>query len=49
MNDEPVMLLLYVYDVCLTDEENLIRDCKKKPTTEIKIKELVPFLLGLKV
>jgi hypothetical protein len=30
MNDEPMMLLLYVDDVFLTYEEKLITDCKKK-------------------
>jgi hypothetical protein len=30
MNDEPDILLLYVDDLFLTGEENLITDCKKK-------------------
>jgi hypothetical protein len=30
MNDEPVILLLYVDDLFLTEEEKLITDCKKK-------------------
>jgi hypothetical protein len=30
MNDEPVILLLYVDDLFLTGEEKLITDCKKK-------------------
>jgi hypothetical protein len=30
MNDEPVILLLYVDDLFLTGEENLITYCKKK-------------------
>ena len=29
MNDEPVVLLIYVDDLLLTEEENLIIDCKK--------------------
>jgi hypothetical protein len=34
MNDEPVIFLLYVDDLFLTGEENLITDCKKKVTIE---------------
>jgi len=34
MNDEPVILLLYVDDLFLTREEKLITDCKKKLATE---------------
>ena len=34
LNDEPVMLLVYVNDVFLTDEEKPITDCKKKLATE---------------
>jgi hypothetical protein len=30
MNDEPVILLMYVDDLFLTGEENLITKCKKK-------------------
>jgi hypothetical protein len=33
MSDEPVILLLYVDDLFLTGEENLITDCKKKLAT----------------
>jgi hypothetical protein len=33
MDDEPLMLLLYVDDLFLTNEETLITDCKKKLTT----------------
>jgi hypothetical protein len=40
MNDEPVMLLLYVDDVFLTDEEKLITDCKKKLAAEFEMKDL---------
>jgi hypothetical protein len=30
MNDEPVILLVYVDDLFLTREENIITKCKKK-------------------
>jgi hypothetical protein len=30
MNDEPIILLLYVDDLFLTGEEKLITECKKK-------------------
>jgi hypothetical protein len=30
MNDEPIILLLYVDDLFLTGEENLITECKKR-------------------
>ena len=33
MNDEMVILLLYVDDLFLTREENLITECKKKITS----------------
>jgi hypothetical protein len=51
MNDEPVILLLYVDDLFLTGEENLITNCKKKLATEFEMKELGPmhFFLGLEV
>jgi hypothetical protein len=51
MNDEPVILLLYVDDLFLTREENLIIDCKKKLATEFKIKDLglMQYFLGLEV
>jgi hypothetical protein len=34
MNDEPVILLLYVDDLFLTGQENLITKCKKKLVAE---------------
>jgi hypothetical protein len=34
MNDEPVILLLYVDELFLTGEENLITKCKKKITVQ---------------
>jgi hypothetical protein len=49
MNDEPMMLLLYVDDVFLTDEEYLITDCKKKLTTKFEMKDLMHYFLGLEV
>jgi hypothetical protein len=51
MNDEPVILLLYVDDLFLTDEENLIKDCKKKLATEFEMKDLglMHYFLGLEV
>ena len=51
MNDEPVILLLYVDDLFLIGEENLITDCKKNLTTEFEMKYLGPmhYFLGLEV
>jgi hypothetical protein len=51
MNDEPVILLLYVDDLFLTGEENLITDCKKKLATEFEMKDLglMHHFLGLEV
>jgi hypothetical protein len=40
MNDEPVILLLYVDDLFLTGEENLITECKKRLTSEFEMKDL---------
>ena len=40
MNDEHVILLLYVDDLFLTGEEKLITDCKKKLTPEFEMKDL---------
>jgi hypothetical protein len=37
MNDEPVILLLYVDDLFLTREEKLITDCKKKLVAEFEV------------
>jgi hypothetical protein len=42
MNDEPIILLLYVDDLFLTGEENLITDCKKKLVVEFEMKDLGP-------
>jgi transposase InsO family protein len=51
MNDEPVVLLLYVDDLFLTGEENLITDCKRKLAAEFEMKDLGPmhYFLGLEV
>jgi hypothetical protein len=50
-NDGPVILLLYVDDLFLTDEENLITDCKKKLSIEVEMKDLglMHYFLGLEV
>jgi hypothetical protein len=47
MNDEPVMLLLYVDDVFLTDEEKITTDCKKKLVAEFEMKDLGPMHYSL--
>ena len=51
MNDEPVILLLYVDDLILTGEENLITNYKKKLAAEFEMKDLGPmhYFLGLEV
>jgi hypothetical protein len=50
-NDGPVILLLYVNDLFLKDEEKLIMDCKKKLFVEFEMKDLglMHYFLGLKV
>jgi hypothetical protein len=40
MNDEPVILMLYVDGLFLTGEEKLITDCKKKLDAEFEMKDL---------
>jgi hypothetical protein len=40
MNNEPIIFLLYVDDLFLTGEENLITDCKKKLVAEFEMKYL---------
>jgi hypothetical protein len=47
MNDESMILLLYVDDLFLTGEENLITECKKK--LEMKDLGLMHYFLGLEV
>jgi hypothetical protein len=51
MNDELVILLLYVDDLFLTREENLITDYKKRLTSEFEMKDLglMHYFLGLEV
>jgi hypothetical protein len=51
MNDQPIILLLYVDDLFLTGEVNLITDCKKKIAAEFEMKDLGPmhYFLGLEV
>ena len=51
MNDEPIILLLYVDDLVLAGEENIIIDCKKKLVVEFEIKylSLMHYFLGLEV
>jgi hypothetical protein len=40
MNDEPVILLLYVDDLFLTGEEKIITECKKRIASEFEMKDL---------
>ena len=51
MNDDPVILLLYVDDLFLTGEENLITNCKNKLTSNFEMKYLGPmhYFLGIEV
>jgi hypothetical protein len=51
LNDEPVILLLYVEDLFLIGEEKLITDCKKKLAAEFEMKDLglMHYFLGLEV
>jgi hypothetical protein len=51
MNDEPIILLLYVDDLFLTGEENLITDCKKNLIAEFEMKDLglMHYFLGIEV
>jgi hypothetical protein len=51
VNDGPIILLLYVDDLFLTDEDKLITDCKKKLADEFEMKDLGPmhYFLGLEV
>jgi hypothetical protein len=51
MDDEPVILLLYVDDLFLTGEEKLITNCKKKLAAEFEMKDLgsMHYFLGLEV
>jgi hypothetical protein len=51
MNDEHVILLLYVDDLFLTRKEKLITDCKKKLDAEFEMKDLglMHYFLGFEV
>jgi hypothetical protein len=51
MNDDPVILLLYVDDLFLTEEENLITKCKKNLIAEFEMKDLglMHYFLGPEV
>jgi hypothetical protein len=51
MNDEPVILLLYVDDLFLTGEEKLIIECKTRLASEFEMKDLglMHYFLGLEV
>jgi hypothetical protein len=51
MNDEPIILLLYVNDLFLTREENLITKCKEKLSAEFEMKYIgsMHYFLGLEV
>jgi hypothetical protein len=52
MNDEPIILLMYVDDLFLTIvEENIITYCKKKLAVEFEMKYLglMHYFLGLEV
>ena len=51
MDDEPVILLLYVDDLFLTWNEKQIVDCKKNLAEEFKMKDIwfMHYFLGLKL
>jgi hypothetical protein len=51
MNNEPVILLLYVDDLFLTGEEKLIVECKRRLASEFEMKDLglMHYFLGLEV
>jgi hypothetical protein len=51
MDNEPVILLLYVDDLFLTGEEKLIVECKKRLAAEFEMKDLglMHYFLGLEV
>jgi hypothetical protein len=51
MNDELVILLLYVDDLFLIGEEKLITECKKKLASKFEMKDLdlMHYFLGLEV
>jgi hypothetical protein len=51
MDNEPVILLLYVDDLFLTGEEKLIAECKHRLSAEFEMKDLglMHYFLGLEV
>ena len=51
IDDEPVILLLYVDDLFLTGNEKQIKECKKKLAEEFEMKDLglMHYFLGLEV
>jgi hypothetical protein len=51
MDNEPVILLLYVDNLFLTGEEKLIVECKKRLASEFEMKDLglMHYFLGLEV
>ena len=51
MDDENVLLLLYVDDLFITCNEKKIPDCKKKLAAELEMKDLglMHYFLGLEV
>ena len=51
MDDEPVILLLYVDDLFMTGNEKHIKDFKKKLAEEFKMKDIgmMHYFLGLEV
>jgi hypothetical protein len=51
MNDESVILPLYLDDLFLTGEEKFITECKKRLASEFEMKDLglMHYLLGLEV
>jgi hypothetical protein len=50
-NDGPVILLLYMDELFLTDEEKFITNCKKNLAAEFEMRDLGPmhYFLGLEV
>jgi hypothetical protein len=51
MDNEPVILLLYLDDLFLTGEENLITECKQRLAAKFEMKDLglMHYFLGLEV
>ena len=51
IENEPLILVLYVDDLFLTGSSRLIRDCKKNLATEFDMKDLgqMHYFLGLEV